>query len=1724
MAERNLRNIAPTQWALTEKETISSFNAWRSNLLYILNLNPAFTIFLQPGVTWTQRTRVPNDTRGFVGDLIADAADPAQVPAQIPDPNGYTALQKVANLELCLGQIANFSPIIYRNTIEKESTSLDFVWRAIKLHYGFQTSGGNFIDFVNIRFTPPERAETLYQRMLAFIGNNLMSPNNGIMHRGRAVAAEEDITPTIENLIVLLWLRELHPNLPNVVKQKYGADLRLQSLASLKPEISLALDSLMEEAKMNDNGRVNRTGQQPTFNRNNVNNRFGRPSQGSFANRSNFNKRRPPSGPGRSDRRSYPAKECPLCKAANRTNFQHFLSACKFLPKTDRDFMSRARQVLVEDEEDDAEEDNDDYDDDYCDQDDQVEAPSHHRRVNVRPSPEFNTFYDHNSLTITLDTGAETNLMRESVARAIKCPIEASSQVAYQADGSSQLDVVGETHVVLTRDNLSFTFSGLIVNDLDVDILAGVPFMEENDISVRPRKKLITVGDSHRIPYSSSTPSYCANNRASVLRATCRSTVWPGEFLELAIEASPDSEVAIEPHISSKFDSWPEIGVYKAVGNMIRLRNDTTSPVTINKNSHLGMLSTTFVPEPSTDAASTCKTSTLPREEENTRQCHNRDAPSDAPSATVRPVQLHGLFHSDSISVDPDKVLSKEDRDAFKSLVREYDEVFDPAYSTYNHAFGRFEAVVNMGAAKPPQRKGRVPQYSRGKLAELQTELDRLEDLGVFAKPEKLDITVEYINPTFLVKDPKRDKFRLVTAFSEVGSYCKPQPSLLPDVDSTLRTIGQWKYIVKSDLTSAYFQIPLQKDSMKYCGIATPFKGIRCYTRCAMGMPGSETALEELMCRILGDLLSEGYVTKIADDLYCGGDTPEDLMHNWEEVLRRLAECNMKLSAMKTVIAPAETVVLGWIWLNGKLKADPHKIAPLSVCSQPTTTKGLRSYLGAYKVLARVIPGCAKFLQPLEQLTHGKKSADKLEWNDSSVDAFKRSQAHLQSSRVITLPNENDQLWLVTDGASSNSGIGATLYVVRDNSLKVAGFFSQQLSPTHRKWLPCEIEGISIAAAIRYFDGYIVQSKHRTQVLTDNKPCVDAYRKLLRGQFSSNARLSTFLSSVSRHHVLIQHLSGAANLPADFASRNPVICNEPKCQICSFSKSIDECVVRGLTIRDVVEGRQQLPFTSRKAWLLTQSECRDLRRTRAHLLQGTRPTKKENTVKSVKRYLGKVDIASDGLLIVRSTNKLAPQKEAIVIPEGVLPGLLTALHLRLSHPSTAELSKVFKRYFWALNADQAILSAYHTCHTCASLQKFPTVLVPQSTSDPPAGIGSQFAADVMVRERQKILIVREYVSSLTRGRIIQSEREDDLREGVIQLISDMVTLDGPPAVVRTDGAPGFRSLIEDTALLDHRITIEVGRTKNVNKNPVAEKAVQEAQAEILRTTGQNGPITPSTLNDAMNNLNSRIRTDGLSAREIFFQRDQFTNAQIPVEDMHVIQSKHNRAVNNNLSSELSKSGGRGPRINQSINVGDLIYLISDRSKNSPRDRYLVVSIEDEWCNIRKFIGNTLKSNSYRVKMAEIYKVPPTTLTMQQPDMPFHNPTDDVIMITTTNEHSASESPLPNSPPRGQPPANMPSQVLPLPSADMPCDQVSDVSHQSTTEDVVTRELPSIEAPQTATPPPVIVATLPPTPPEVLTRPEPTSGPVSSEQQPQPRTRPQRVRRPPAYLRDYDLSS
>ena len=108
----------------------------------------------------------------------------------------------------------------------------------------------------------------------------------------------------------------------------------------------------------------------------------------------------------------------------------------------------------------------------------------------------------------------------------------------------------------------------------------------------------------------------------------------------------------------------------------------------------------------------------------------------------------------------------------------------------------------------PPQRKGRLPLYNKDKLDILQSKFDELEELGVLKKPEDVNINVEYISPSFLVNKP-RGGHRLVTDFGDVAKYSKPQPSLMPDINSTLRSIARWKHIITTDLTKAFFRFRL---------------------------------------------------------------------------------------------------------------------------------------------------------------------------------------------------------------------------------------------------------------------------------------------------------------------------------------------------------------------------------------------------------------------------------------------------------------------------------------------------------------------------------------------------------------------------------------------------------------------------------------------------------------------------------------------------------------------------------------------------------------------------------------------------------------------------------------------------------------------------------------------------------------------------------------------------
>ena len=331
-----------------------------------------------------------------------------------------------------------------------------------------------------------------------------------------------------------------------------------------------------------------------------------------------------------------------------------------------------------------------------------------------------------------------------------------------------------------------------------------------------------------------------------------------------------------------------------------------------------------------------------------------------------------------------------------------------------------------------------------------------------------------------------------------------------------------------------------------------------------------------------------------------------------------------------------------------------------------------------------------------------------------------------------------------------------------DNHLHLAGFFSAKLCKHQVTWLPCEVEALCIAAAVKHFSPFIIHSQHPTSVLTNSKPCVQAVDKLCRGKFLASPCVTSFLMTVSHYQVCLQHLAGKANLPSDFTSRNAPDCREPNCQICNFVHEMEDSVIQSISIQDILDNKSNLPFATRAAWLQIQHDCPDLRRVHAHLKQGTHPSKKLTTIRDVKRCLSSASIAIDGVLVVKHNQPFAPVAEAIIVPHSVLDGLLTALHIKLKHPSRHQFQLVLQSQFFDLDMNDAISCVTSAWHTCASLRRFPSSLVSQSSDDPPEVVGVSFATDVIKCNRQLILVLCKCTTSFTASCLIRDDRHDTL--------------------------------------------------------------------------------------------------------------------------------------------------------------------------------------------------------------------------------------------------------------------------------------------------------------------------------------------------------------------------
>ena len=347
---------------------------------------------------------------------------------------------------------------------------------------------------------------------------------------------------------------------------------------------------------------------------------------------------------------------------------------------------------------------------------------------------------------------------------------------------------------------------------------------------------------------------------------------------------------------------------------------------------------------------------------------------------------------------------------------------------------------------------------------------------------------------------------------------------------------------------------------------------------------------------------------------------------------------------------------------------------------------------------------------------------------------------------------------------------------------------------------------------------------------------------------------------------------------------------------------------------------------------------------------------------------GNLTKSSDGLITVQHTDSDNGVTQAISVPHTMYPGLAQAVHLKLNHPSKSQLLKMCSKYFYTPGHTRIIDEVSSNCSTCARLRQLPTELFTESTMLNDT-FGSNFSADVIRREGQKILFIREKLSQFTMTSIIPDETANSLRDELFSKILEFIPSNG--AVIQVDNAPGFQTLNKEcnsagSVFHKFHIKVDLGRTLNVNKNPVAENGIKEFHKECLRLHPTGGPLTKLDLASITKTMNERVRDRGFSAKEILMQRDQATNVNRPISDKFLAEEQFKKRTEKHLMIKQDDTP---------FYVGQNVMLKAGRSKLKGRELYKIVRLfskEDEmWAVIQK-MESQFRSKEYEVKTAEIF--------------------------------------------------------------------------------------------------------------------------------------------------------
>ncbi|KAJ9545398.1 hypothetical protein OSB04_025105 [Centaurea solstitialis] len=389
--------------------------------------------------------------------------------------------------------------------------------------------------------------------------------------------------------------------------------------------------------------------------------------------------------------------------------------------------------------------------------------------------------------------------------------------------------------------------------------------------------------------------------------------------------------------------------------------------------------------------------------------------------------------------------------------------------------------------------------------------------------PKKGGVTVVPNEKNELIPTRVVSGWRICMDYRRLNKATQKDHFSLPFVDQMLDRLAGKEFYCFLDGYSGYNQIAIAPDDQEKTTFTCPY-GTFAFRRMPFGLCNAPATFQRCMMSIFSDML-ENSMEIFMDDFSVYGTSYEQCLKNLEKALERCEDTDLVLNWEKCHFMVKEGIVLGHLISNRGIEVDKAKLEVIAKLPEPTTVKGIRSFLGHARFYRRFIKDFSKISKPLcVLLQHDQEFI----FDEDCKKAFETLKEALVTAPVVTTPDWSQPFEIMCD--ASDWAVGAVLGQKKGKIFHPIHYASKTLNDAQINYTTTEKELLAVVFAFEKFRSYLMGIK--VIVHTDHSAI-----KYLISKKDAKPRLIRWVLLLQEFDLEIIDRKGTNNQVADHLSR-----------------------------------------------------------------------------------------------------------------------------------------------------------------------------------------------------------------------------------------------------------------------------------------------------------------------------------------------------------------------------------------------------------------------------------------------------------------------------------------------------------------------------------------------------------------------------------------------------------